>query len=142
MTHKTNKTARYLIAVGAAAALLSIAGGSVFAGEITGNGTLKEVHGRSSCAYSGQEDLQFFYDDGGHPAQGDAHQGRPGPRAVVGPDRQGHARLPDDPRSQPRDRVQPEPGDSRRLIPSTTPSAVAPPRPTVLPRPRGHARAS
>ena len=64
MTHKTTKTARYFIAVGAAAALLSIAGGSVFAGEITGNGTLKEVQGRSSCAYSGQEDLQFFYDDG------------------------------------------------------------------------------
>ena len=63
MTHKTTRTARYFIAVGAAAALLSIAGGSVFAGEITGNGTLKEVQGRSSCAYSGQEDLQFFYDD-------------------------------------------------------------------------------
>lgn len=63
MTPKTTKTARYFIAVGAAAALLSVAGGSVFAGEITGNGTLKEVQGRSSCAYSGQEDLQFFYDD-------------------------------------------------------------------------------
>jgi hypothetical protein len=64
MMHRTNRMARYGIAVGAAAALLSIAGGSVLAGEITGNGTLKEVHGRSSCAYSGQEDLQFFYDDG------------------------------------------------------------------------------
>jgi len=63
MTSKTNKTARYLIAIGAAAALLSIGGGSVLAGEITGNGTLKEVQGRSSCAYSGQEDLQFYYDD-------------------------------------------------------------------------------
>jgi hypothetical protein len=63
MTNKTTKTARSIIAIGAAAALLSIAGSSVFAGEITGNGTLKEVHGRSSCAYSGQEDLQFFYDD-------------------------------------------------------------------------------
>ena len=64
MTHKTNRTARYFIAVGAAAALLSIGGGSVFAGEITGNGTLKTVQGRSDCAYSGQEDLQWYTDDG------------------------------------------------------------------------------
>jgi len=35
----------------------------VFAGEITGNGNLLQVHAQSACAYSGQEDLQFFYDD-------------------------------------------------------------------------------
>ncbi len=78
MTHKTNKTARYLIAVGAAVALLSIAGSSVFAGEITGNGSLKEVHGRSSCAYSGQEDLQFFYDDGDTLRKATPTKGDPG----------------------------------------------------------------
>jgi hypothetical protein len=64
MTHTQRRTARTMIAVASAAALLGIAGGTVFAGEVTGNGTLKEVHGRSSCAYSGQEDLQFFTDDG------------------------------------------------------------------------------
>jgi hypothetical protein len=62
MTH-TKKAARLAIVLGATAALLSIGGGSVLAGEITGNGTLKEVHGRSACAYSGQEDLQWFTDD-------------------------------------------------------------------------------
>jgi hypothetical protein len=62
----------------------------VFAGEITGNGTLKEVHGRSSCAYSGQEDLQFFYDDEDTLAKAAPTKGDPGhaqswgqiPRAV------------------------------------------------------------
>lgn len=78
MTHKTTKTARSIIALGAAAALLSIAGGSVFAGEITGNGTLKEVQGRSSCAYSGQEDLQFFYDDGDTLPKATPTRGDPG----------------------------------------------------------------
>jgi hypothetical protein len=44
---------------GAAALALSMATSAVFAGEITGNGTLKDVNGRSFCAFSGQEDLQF-----------------------------------------------------------------------------------
>jgi hypothetical protein len=47
-----------------AALALSLTGGAVFAGEITGNGkSLKQadgtLHGRSECAYSGQEDLQY-----------------------------------------------------------------------------------
>jgi hypothetical protein len=63
MTH-TTKTARLAIALATAAAVLSIGGGSVFAGEITGNGTLKTVNGRSDCAYSGQEDLQWYTDNG------------------------------------------------------------------------------
>ncbi len=62
MSH-TTKTARLAIVLGATAALLSIGGGTVLAGEVTGNGTLKVVHGHSICAYSGQEDLQFFTDD-------------------------------------------------------------------------------
>lgn len=39
-------------------ATLGLAGsaGAVSAGEITGNGTLKEVHGKSICAFSGQND--------------------------------------------------------------------------------------
>ena len=55
--------ARILVALGASVALLGLGTGAVFAGEITGNGTLKEVHGRSACANSGQEDLQWFEDD-------------------------------------------------------------------------------
>lgn len=35
----------------------------MFAGEITGNGKLKTVHGKSPCAFSGQEDLQWYEDD-------------------------------------------------------------------------------
>ncbi len=46
------------------AALLAAASASVaFAGEITGNGQLKPVNGNSPCAYSGQEDRQWYTDD-------------------------------------------------------------------------------
>ena len=54
----------FALTLGVALALASMVAAPAFAGEITGNGTLKDVHGRSECAYSGQEDLQFFYDDG------------------------------------------------------------------------------
>lgn len=36
---------------------------TAFAGEITGKGRLKPVNGNSPCAYSGQEDLQWYTDD-------------------------------------------------------------------------------
>jgi hypothetical protein len=52
------------LAAGAAALALTMAASAVSAGEITGNGRLKEVNGRSFCAFSGQEDLQWFTDDG------------------------------------------------------------------------------
>ena len=46
------------------AALLAAASASVaFAGEITGNGQLKPVNGNSPCAFSGQEDRQWYTDD-------------------------------------------------------------------------------
>ncbi len=53
------------LAVSAVVASLAIAlgAGSAFAGEITGNGQLKDVNGRSPCAYSGQEDLQWYTTD-------------------------------------------------------------------------------
>jgi hypothetical protein len=57
------RISRTFAVVTALAALLSVGTGSVFAGEITGNGTLKPVNGQSSCAFSGQQDLQWFYDD-------------------------------------------------------------------------------
>jgi hypothetical protein len=58
-----NRASRLVVALGATVALLGIGTGAVFAGEITGNGTLKPVNGRSSCAFSGQQDLQWFFDD-------------------------------------------------------------------------------
>ena len=47
-----------------AAAMMALGTTAAFAGEITGNGTLKTVHGNSPCAYSGQEDLQWYTNDG------------------------------------------------------------------------------
>jgi hypothetical protein len=63
---------RFGIAVSVAAVVLTLSVSSVFAGEVTGNGKLLHVdgkwgtglHARSFCAYSGQQDLQFFTDDG------------------------------------------------------------------------------
>lgn len=57
------KGSRVLFAIGMAALLLSLTVGSALAGEITGNGKLLEVKGHSECAFSGQEDLQWFTDD-------------------------------------------------------------------------------
>jgi len=55
---------RFGVAVSVAAVVLSLSAGAVFGGEITGNGkSLKlddgTLHGRSECAFSGQEDNQF-----------------------------------------------------------------------------------
>lgn len=45
------------VAVAAAAVVLSLGAGAVFAGEITGNGkSLEPLSGRSICAYSGLND--------------------------------------------------------------------------------------
>ncbi len=66
-------TRRFVQAFCAAALLVSLSAGAVMAGEVTGNGKLLHVdgskwgtglHARSVCAYSGQEDLQFFTDNG------------------------------------------------------------------------------
>lgn len=56
-------TAKLGTAIATATVVLSLGAGAVFAGEITGNGRLVDVHGRSECAFSGQEDLQFYVDD-------------------------------------------------------------------------------
>jgi hypothetical protein len=58
------------------AIMMGAAAGGASAGEITGNGTLKPVNGNSPCAYSGQEDLQWYATDGDvtlktDPAKGD-----------------------------------------------------------------------
>ena len=78
---------RRLIGATAAAVLIaSLAASSVFAGEITGNGKILKVdgggkwgtnlHARSFCAFSGQEDLQYL-DENGVPLPV-AHKGDPG----------------------------------------------------------------
>jgi len=73
---------RRLVAAAAAALLIaSLSASAVFAGEITGNGKILKtddgtLHGRSACAFSGQEDLQFL-DDEGNPLP-EATKGIPG----------------------------------------------------------------
>jgi hypothetical protein len=54
---------RFILALAAMTALMAFVASTASAGEITGNGTLKTVHGNSPCAYSGQEDLQWYTDN-------------------------------------------------------------------------------
>jgi hypothetical protein len=58
-----HKAKRLLAVAACSLAVGALAAGSAFAGEITGNGTLKPVNGNSPCAYSGQEDLQWYTTD-------------------------------------------------------------------------------
>jgi hypothetical protein len=67
---------RRLLAAVAVAAMMALGTSGALAGEITGNGQLKTVHGNSPCAYSGQEDLQWYTDDSDttaldHPVKGE-----------------------------------------------------------------------
>ena len=55
---------RLIVTMVIAAALLALSASAALAGEITGNGTLKQVNGNSPCAYSGQEDLQWYTTNG------------------------------------------------------------------------------
>jgi hypothetical protein len=54
---------RLFMALVSVAAVMAFVASSAVAGEITGNGRLKEVHANSPCAYSGQEDLQWYTDN-------------------------------------------------------------------------------
>jgi len=54
---------RIVVSAVAAAVMMTLGTSSAFAGEITGNGQLKPVHGNSPCAYSGQEDQQWYTTD-------------------------------------------------------------------------------
>ena len=64
---------RFVIALTAATVIAAFMASTVAAGEITGNGqksnTIEDskwgtgLHSRSLCAYSGQEDLQWFQDE-------------------------------------------------------------------------------
>jgi len=74
----TRLAARLAVATTAALLTLSVASTAVFAGEVTGNGRLKEVNGRSFCAFSGQEDLQWFTDDSDTTRLDNPEKGVPG----------------------------------------------------------------
>src|SRR3974390_1621069 len=51
---------RMAVLVAGAATVVGVGASSALAGEITGNGTLKEPNGNSYCDFSGQEDLQWY----------------------------------------------------------------------------------
>ena len=72
------KKARLVAAVATSIAVLGLSASVVFAGEITGNGTLKDVNGHSFCAFSGQEDLQWYTDDSDTTLRSDPTRGDPG----------------------------------------------------------------
>ncbi|HEX2765975.1 MAG TPA: hypothetical protein VHR55_04975 [Candidatus Limnocylindria bacterium] len=69
-------------AVGAllATMLLALSAAAVAAGEITGNGksTAAPAHANSICAFSGQEDLQWFFDDDNTMPKPQPTRGEPG----------------------------------------------------------------
>jgi hypothetical protein len=69
---------RIALALSLAGTLALVGASTAFAGEITGNGTLKAVNGHSACAYSGQEDLQWYTDDGDGTLRTDPTRGDPG----------------------------------------------------------------
>jgi hypothetical protein len=66
-----------LLALLACIAFVVIAAGTASAGEITGNGQLKTVNGNSPCAYSGQEDLQWYTDNSDATALDNPVKGEP-----------------------------------------------------------------
>ena len=72
------KSKRSLLAVAVcAAAVVGAGSGAALAGEITGNGTLKPVNGNSACAYSGQQDLQWYTTDADTQLRTDPTRGDP-----------------------------------------------------------------
>ena len=97
--HST-RSGRITLAAGAAA-LAGMAAGAVSAGEVTGNGDLKEVNGRSFCAFSGQEDLQWFTDDGDTVRLENPVKGGPGHAQNWGQIPKADPRVPDVDRQNP-----------------------------------------
>ena len=77
---------RVLAVAAVTLAIVAMAVPLAHAGEVTGNGTLLHadgkwgtgLHARSFCAYSGQEDLQFFTDDGDQTPNDVVTRGVPG----------------------------------------------------------------
>jgi hypothetical protein len=71
------RMARLGSAVAVATLVLGLGAGSALAGEITGNGKLLPVNGKSECAFSGQEDLQWYFDDANTMPKPEATRGEP-----------------------------------------------------------------
>lgn len=70
--------ARRIVAALSSVALIALLSASAaFAGEITGNGRLLQVNGHSACAYSGQQDLQWYTTDGDTTLRTDPTRGDP-----------------------------------------------------------------
>ena len=69
---------RFILALAAMAAVMAFVASTASAGEITGNGQLKTVHANSPCAYSGQEDRQWYTDDSDSVLRPDPTRGDPG----------------------------------------------------------------
>jgi hypothetical protein len=68
---------RLILALVAVAGLMAFVASTAAAGEITGNGQLKAVHGNSPCAFSGQEDRQWYTDDSDTVLRADPTRGDP-----------------------------------------------------------------
>lgn len=77
MAHRLSASSRVGAALVAAGLIATLGAGSVVAGEITGNGRLLTMHGRSECSFSGQEDLQFYTDDSDTTPRSDPTKGDP-----------------------------------------------------------------
>jgi len=80
-------TRRLIAALCAGALLATLSVSAALAGEVTGNGKLLHaesskwdtgLHARSLCAYSGQEDLQFFTTDADTTRLAEPTRGVPG----------------------------------------------------------------
>ena len=69
---------RLLLTLAAAMLLSALTATTALGGEITGNGKLKEVNGQSACAFSGQEDLQWYEDDANTTLKREPTRGIPG----------------------------------------------------------------
>lgn len=80
MRHVSPPRARSFVAVMLATLLLAVSAAAVAAGEITGNGkpTKAPEHANSICAFSGQEDLQWFFDDANTMPKPEPTRGEPG----------------------------------------------------------------
>jgi hypothetical protein len=74
---KGRGTMRLITALVAIAALMAFVASTASAGEITGNGRLLTVHGNSPCAFSGQEDLQWYTDNSDSTLRLDPTRGDP-----------------------------------------------------------------
>jgi hypothetical protein len=68
---------RIVTALASMALIALISASTAFAGEITGNGRLLDVHGKSSCAFSGQEDRQWYTTDADTTLRTDPTRGDP-----------------------------------------------------------------